>query len=125
VNRYVFPLEGRYYAKGKEACKPDPKIPNDCGVKPVEGSPAFILQALYDQGQVEPDIQKRHEIVWAAIKEYETDGPFVIAVAGDQAMPIIAKDTMHNILDFGVVGPWAPATPGNQVASQWWMDVSQ
>jgi len=125
VNRYVFPLEGRYYAKGKEACKPDPKIPNDCGVKPVEGSPAFILQALYDQGQVEPDIQKRHEIVWAAIKEYETDGPFVIAVAGDQPMPIIAKDTMHNILDFGVVGPWAPATPGNQVASQWWMDVSQ
>jgi hypothetical protein len=37
-------------------------------------------------------------------------------------MPIIVKDYMRNILDFGVVGPWAPATPGNQIAAQWWMD---
>jgi len=29
---------------------------------------------------------------------------------------------MHNILDFGVTAPWAPATPGNQVPAQWWMD---
>ena len=61
-------------------------------------------------------------MVWEAIDEVIKDGPFVISVAGDQPMPIIVKNTMHNILDFGVVGPWAPSTPGNQIAAQWWMD---
>ena len=50
------------------------------------------------------------------------EGPFVISVAGDQPMPIIIKDHMRNIMDFGVVGPWAPATPGNQIAAQWWIE---
>ena len=123
VNRYMFPLEGRYYAMGKEACKPDPTKHLNCGVKPEPGSPAEQMQAIYDKGQVEPDVAKRHQLVWDAISVIEKEGPFVIGVAGDQAMPIYIKDTMHNVLDFGVVGPWAPATPGNTVASQWWMDV--
>jgi peptide/nickel transport system substrate-binding protein len=122
VNRYVFPLEGRWFAKGKDTCKPDPKVPNDCGVKPAADSPAAKLQALYEKGQTTASIDDRHKIVWDAIKVYEDEGPFVIGVSGDQPMPIIAKDYMRNILDFGVVGPWAPATPGNTVASQWWMD---
>jgi len=122
VNRYMFPLEGRWYAKGKDTCKPDPKVPNDCGVKPATDSPAAKLQALYEKGLAEKDINKRHQVVWEAVKIYIDEGPFVIAVAGDQPMPIIVKDYMRNILDFGVVGPWAPATPGNQVPAQWWMD---
>lgn len=122
VNRYYFPLEGRYYAKGKDTCTPISNTPNECGVKPEAGSPAEKLQALYDQGRIEPDLQKRHEIVWEAIQVHIDEGPFVIGVSGDQAMPVIAKDYMRNILDYGVVGPWAPATPGNQVAAQWWMD---
>lgn len=122
VNRYYFPLEGRYYARGKDTCTPDAAIPYDCGVKPEPGSPAEKLQALYDQGQSEKDVQKRHEIVWEAIQVHIDEGPFVIGVAGDQAMPIVVKDHMRNIPDFGVVGPWAPATPGNTIAAQWWMD---
>lgn len=122
VNRYYFPLEGRYWAKGKDTCVPDPNIPNDCGVKPLPGSPAEKLQALYEQGLSEGDIQKRHEIVWEAMQVHIDEGPFVIGVAGDQAMPIIVKNHMRNILDFGVVGPWAPATPGNQIAAQWWIE---
>jgi peptide/nickel transport system substrate-binding protein len=125
ITTYWDALEGKYYDKGREACVPDPAIPYDCGVKPVEGSPAFILQALYDEGLNEPDIQKRHEIVWEAIKEIETDGPFVIGVSGDQPMPAFVKDYMRNIYNFGVLGPWAPATPGNGVPAQWWMDISQ
>ena len=122
VNRYMFPLEGRYYAKGKDTCKPDPKVPNDCGVKPEPGSPAEKMQALYEKGLAEKDINKRHQIVWDTIKVIIDEGPFVIGVGGDQPMPIIVKDYMRNILDFGVVGPWAPATPGNQVPAQWWME---
>jgi peptide/nickel transport system substrate-binding protein len=122
VNRYTFPLEGRWFAKGGDACKPDPKIPYDCGVKPEPNSPADILQKLYVKAQTTKSIEDRHKIVYQAIDEIVKDGPFIIGVSGDQPMPIIAKDYMRNILDFGVVGPWAPATPGNQVAAQWWMD---
>jgi peptide/nickel transport system substrate-binding protein len=122
VNRYVFPLEGRWFAKGGDTCKPDPKIPNDCGVKPEPGSPAEILQQLYVKAQTTQSIDDRHKIVWQAVDEIVKDGPFIIGVSGDQPMPVIAKDYMKNILDFGVVGPWAPSTPGNQVPAQWWMD---
>lgn len=123
VNRYMFPLEGRYYAKGKEACTPAADKPYECGVKPEPGSPAEMMQALYDEGRAEGDINKRHEIVWEAIRKVLiSEGPFVIGVAGDQPMPIYIKDNLHNVLDFGVVGPWAPATPGNQIVAQWYFD---
>jgi peptide/nickel transport system substrate-binding protein len=123
VNRYYFPLEGRYYEKGGAACKEDATKPNSCGVKPEAGSPAEKLQNLYKQAQTEKDINKRHEIVWQAAQIAIDEGPFVIGISGDQRMPIFAKSNIHNILDFGVVGPWAPDTPGNQVTSQWWIEA--
>jgi hypothetical protein len=125
VNRYMFPLEGRWYAKGKGACTDEPVeggTQYPCGLEPEADSPAKKLQDLYEKARNTGTEEGRHEVVWEAIDEVIKDGPFVIAVAGDQPMPIIVKDTMHNILDFGVVGPWAPSTPGNQIAAQWWMD---
>jgi len=122
VNRYMFPLEGRYYALGKETCVPVEGQPYSCGVKPEPGTPAYLLQELYEKGLAEPDVNKRHEIVWEAVRVIIDQGPFVIGVAGDQQMPVIVKNHMRNIMDFGVVGPWAPSTPGNQIASQWWID---
>ena len=122
VNRYMFPLEGRWFAKGGAACTAPADKPYDCGVQPAEGSPAAILQGLYKQGQDTKTVEERHKVVWAAIEEIIKDGPFVIGVSGDQPMPIFMKDYMRNILDYGVVGPWAPATPGNQIPSTWWMD---
>ena len=74
------------------------------------------------KGLAEKDVEKRHQIVWEAIRVNIEEGPFIIGISGDQAMPIVVKNYMRNILDFGVVGPWAPATPGNQVPAQWWMD---
>lgn len=124
VNRYIFPLEGRYYAKGGAACTDEvtgeSKYP--CGAMPEAGSPAALLQELYLKGQNTKTIDDRHKVVWEAIQVYIDKGPFVIGVSGDQPMPIIVKDYMRNIPDFGVVGPWAPATPGNTIAAQWWMD---
>jgi hypothetical protein len=124
VNRYVFPLEGRWFAKGGDACKdaPTETLKNPCGLKPEDGSPAQILQGLYNEARNTGTIEGRHAVVWKAIDEIVKDGPFIIGVSGDQPMPIIVKDYMKNILNFGVVGPWAPATPGNQIAAQWWMD---
>lgn len=122
VNRYYMPLEGKWYAKGKDTCVADPAIPYDCGVKPEDGSPAQKLQALYEKGMSEVDPAKRDAIVWEAVQINIDEGPFIIGIAGDQQMPVVVKKYMKNILDYGVVGPWAPATPGNTVASQWWMD---
>jgi hypothetical protein len=79
-------------------------------------------EGYYMQARETGTIEDRHKVVWEAIDVVIEEGPFVIAVAGDQPMPIIVKDNMRNVLDFGVVGPWAPATPGNQVAAQWWIE---
>ncbi|MGB8983952.1 MAG: ABC transporter substrate-binding protein [Anaerolineales bacterium] len=124
VNRYIWPLEGRWFAKGGDACTDQPAEgnPHPCGLKPEDGSPAQQLQDLYNKARDTGTEEGRHQVVWDAINVVIEEGPFVIAVAGDQPMPIIVKDHMRNILDFGVVGPWAPATPGNQIASQWWID---
>ena len=124
VNRYYFPLEGRWFAKGGDACTDQPAEGNayPCGVKPADGSPAQRLQALYNKARETGTEQGRHEVVWEAIQIHIDEGPFVIGVGGDQPMPIIVKNYMRNILDYGVVGPWAPATPGNQIAALWWMD---
>ncbi len=122
VNRYYFPLEGRWFAKGGDVCVPPADKPYDCGVKPAAGSPAEKLQALYRKAMATGTIEERHKVVWEAIQVILDEGPFIIGVAGDQPMPIYVKNYMKNIPDFGVVGPWAPATPGNTIAAQWWMD---
>jgi peptide/nickel transport system substrate-binding protein len=125
VNRYMFPLEGRWFAKGGDACTDKPiegGTQYPCGLKPEAGSPAEILQGLYNKARETGTFEGRNAIVQDAVSEIIKDGPFDIGVAGDQPMPIIVKDYMKNILDFGVVGPWAPATPGNQIAALWWMD---
>ncbi|MFZ5881234.1 MAG: ABC transporter substrate-binding protein [Chloroflexota bacterium] len=124
VNRYYFPLEGRWFAKGGDACADQPAEGNayPCGLKPEDGSPAQKLQELYNKARETNTEEARHAVVWEAMNIHIEEGPFVIGVAGDQPMPIIVKDYMRNILDFGVVGPWAPSTPGNQIAALWWMD---
>jgi peptide/nickel transport system substrate-binding protein len=120
VNRYYFPLEGRWFAKGGTTCVPAADKPYDCGLEPT--GPGKDLQDLYKKALQTNTEQGRHEVVWEAIQVHIDHGPFVIGVAGDQPMPIIVKNYMRNILDFGVVGPWAPSTPGNQIAALWWMD---
>jgi peptide/nickel transport system substrate-binding protein len=122
VNRYVFPLEGRYYALGGEVCTPVEGQPYSCGVKPEEGSPAARMQDLYEQGLNESDVDARHAIVWEAIQVIMEEGPFIIGVSGDQVMPVLVNAKLRNVLDYGVVGPWAPATPGNQIVAQWYYE---
>lgn len=122
VNRYYFPLQGRWYASGKDNCKPVEGQKYSCGLKPEPDSPAAKLQALYEKGLNTRSIEDRHKVVWEAIQVHIDEGPFVIGVSGDQPMPIVVKKYMRNVLDYGVVGPWAPATPGNQIPATWWMD---
>jgi peptide/nickel transport system substrate-binding protein len=104
-----WPMQGKYRATGgKEGWEP-------VGV-------AKQLQDLYDQGVVEPDEQKRHEIVWEAIRIHMEQGPFNLGAAGDQPMVVVVSDKMHNVSTYGVLGPWAPASPGNQHTEQYWLE---
>jgi peptide/nickel transport system substrate-binding protein len=124
VNRYMFPLQGRWFANGGDACTEPPSEGNmyPCGLKPEDGSPAQILQGLYNAARDTSTFEGRNAVVQQAVEEIIEDGPFIIGVSGDRPMPIIVKDYMRNILNYGVVGPWAPATPGNQIAALWWME---
>jgi len=107
----AFPMQGLWYSSGGEE-----------GLEPEEGSPAARLQALYNQGINEPDEEKRHQIVYEAIDICIEEGPWNLGATGDQPMPVVVKDTFHNVSEYGVLGPWAPASPGNQHPEQYWTE---
>lgn len=123
-NNYCFPLAGRWFANGGDSCKASTpaKQVAECGIKPEDGSYEATLQDLYRKGQNTKSIDERHKLVWQAMQVSIDHGPFLLGITGDMQSMSIAKNTMHNILDFGVTAPWAPATPGNQVPAQWWME---
>ncbi len=106
-----WPMQGKWRATGGEE-----------GWEPEEGSPAYRLQALYDQGMAEPTVEGRHEIVWEAIRIHIEEGPFTLGAAGDQPMPVVIKNNVHNVPTLGILGPWAPGSPGNTSPCQYWIE---
>ena len=110
----AWPLEGRYYETGgAEGWEPQPGTTS-----------AYELQQLYKQGIAEPDIEKRHQIVYDAIRILIDEGPFIIGGAGDQQMPVVVRNGFHGIPDLVILGPWAPGSPGNLSPEQFWMEES-
>jgi peptide/nickel transport system substrate-binding protein len=106
-----WPMEGKWRQTGGEE-----------GWEPEPGSPAARLQALYDEGMAEPTVEGRHEIVWEAIRIHIEEGPFTLGAAGDQPMPVVVKDNVHNVPEYGILGPWAPGSPGNTNPPQYWIE---
>jgi ABC-type transport system substrate-binding protein len=92
------------------------------GWEPEPGSAAARLLDIYERGLQEPDEEKRHELIWEAVDVYIEQGPFILGATGDQPQPVVAKNYMRNVLEYGVLGPWAPGSPGNTHPEQWWMD---
>lgn len=91
------------------------------GEEPLPGSAAARLQDLYDQGIAEGNQERRHEIVWEAIQIHIDEGPFTLGGAGDQPMPVVIKHNFHNVPEVGILGPWAPGSPGNLHPEQFYM----
>jgi len=106
----AFPMQGLYYQTGGKE-----------GWEPAPDSPAAKLQAIYKQGLEEPDIEKRHELVYEAIRIHIEEGPFALGASGDQPMPVVVKNNFHNVPTYGVLGPWAPGSPGNTHPEQYWI----
>jgi peptide/nickel transport system substrate-binding protein len=110
----AWPLEGKYYETGgAEGWEPVP-----------ETTYAYELQQLYAKGIAEPDVEKRHQIFYDAVRILIDKGPFMIGGAGDQQMPVVVRNGFHGIPDLVILGPWAPASPGNLYPEQFWMEAS-
>jgi peptide/nickel transport system substrate-binding protein len=105
----AWPLEGKWRQTGGEE-----------GIEPTGA--ALELQQIYDAGLAEPTIEGRHQLVWDAIRVHIDQGPFMIGAAGDQSMPVVVGNNFHGIPDLVILGPWAPGSPGNLHAEQFWMD---
>jgi peptide/nickel transport system substrate-binding protein len=106
----AWPLEGKWRQTGGEE-----------GWEPEPGSPAARLQEIYDMGLAEPDINERHELVWDAIRIHIEEGPFTLGAAGDQPMPVVVANNFRNVPETGILGPWAPASPGNKHPEQFFI----
>jgi peptide/nickel transport system substrate-binding protein len=110
-NNRAWPMEGLWRQTGGKE-----------GWEPEADSAAAKLQAIYDQGLAEPDVNKRHELVWEAIQIHIEEGPFTLGAAGDQPMPVVIANNFCNVPETGVLGPWAPGSPGNKHPEQFWIN---
>jgi hypothetical protein len=106
-SRY-FPMEGGYRASG-----------GYWGWAPT-GDAAALL-ALWDQAVSEPDPAAREVIFRQAVQYHIDHGPYVLAAAGDQPQPVVVKNNFHNVPEYGILGPWAPTSPGNLNPEQFWI----
>lgn len=109
-NNYAWPLEGLYYQSGGMV-----------GWEPEMGSPAARLLNLYHLGMQTSSVDERHKILWEAIRVHIDDGPFLVGVTGDHAIPVVVKTGFNNVPSDGVSGLWSPASPGNDHPEQFWM----
>ena len=107
----AFPQQGLYYATGGEE-----------GWAPEPGSPAARLQEIYREGLRTASIEERDRLIWDAVQIYIEEGPFILGATGDQPKPVVCKNNFMNVLEYGVLGPWAPGTPGNSNPEQYWID---
>jgi peptide/nickel transport system substrate-binding protein len=107
----AFPMQGMWNETGGEK-----------GWEPEPGSPAARMQEIYYRGLKEPDVEKRHQLVYETVQILIDEGPFTLGASGDQPMPVIVKNNVHNVPEYGVLGPWAPGSPGNVHPEQFWIE---
>jgi peptide/nickel transport system substrate-binding protein len=84
---------------------------------------AKTLLEIYDRGLAEADLNRRHELVWEAVRIHIEEGPFVIGACGDQARPAVIADNFRGVPDLVILGPWSASTPGNLHPEQFWIET--
>jgi peptide/nickel transport system substrate-binding protein len=105
----AWPLESRWRMTGGAE-----------GLEPT-GAAKTLLE-IYDRGLTEADVNKRHKLVWEAIRIHIEEGPFFIGASGDQAVPVVIADNFRGVPDLAILGPWGPCTPGNLHPEQFWIE---
>jgi peptide/nickel transport system substrate-binding protein len=98
--------------------------PDDEAFSPVVGQ----LWELYDQSKVEPDVMKRHQLVWDMMKIHVENGPFVQGSVANFQRVFIVKNGLMNVPmreDLALGGftdPWIHPTPAVYDPETWYWD---
>jgi peptide/nickel transport system substrate-binding protein len=133
------PLHGRAYTlRGTES------ETEELDVDPWERNPPRIndgeeasvpaiaeLHRLYDASKIEPDVMKRHALVWQMIKVHIDSGPFFGGTIANDPNIILVKKGLMNVPTKddllaeglgGFVGPWIIPSPAVYDPETWYWD---
>ena len=97
---------------------------DDKAFDPVIGQ----LWDIYDQTKVEPDVMKRHQMVWDMIKIHVENGPYVQGTVANFERVYIVKNGLMNVPRKeelalgGFTDPWIHPTPAVYDPETWFWD---
>lgn len=109
------------------ARKPARLQPTDKDFDPVIGK----IYEIYDKTKVEPDVMKRHQMVWDIMKIHVESGPFFSGVITNQPRIILAHTELKNVPTRddlakeglgGFVNPWIIPAPATYDPETWFWD---
>jgi peptide/nickel transport system substrate-binding protein len=113
------------------ARKPARLQPTDKDFDPVIGK----IYDIYDKTKVEPDVMKRHQMVWDMMKIHVESGPFFSGTITNQPRIILAHTELKNVPTRddlakeglgGFVNPWIIPAPATYDPETWfWDDASK
>lgn len=106
----IWPAVGAWYQTGGET-----------GEAPEAGSVEERLIALYEAGFAEGDAAARNDLMLEVFRIHTEEGPFAIGACGDLLTPVVVAENFRNVPETGVLGPWAPASPGNLDPAQFFI----
>ena len=86
---------------------------DDKAFDPVIGQ----LWDIYDQTKVEPDVMKRHQMVWDMIKIHVENGPYVQGTVANFERVYIVKNGLMNVPRKAASAPAAATVSGTAMAS--------
>jgi len=89
--------------------------------EPKPGSVEERLLELYYKGISTPDVEKRTQILYDAIRIHIEEGPFCIGICAGQPAPIVIKNNFRNVPEYGILGPWSPGFPGAANSEQFFI----
>ncbi len=111
------PLYGAWYkvlGTDKEGTELDkaPLERNPPREEPAEGDPVWKLWDAYNKARIEPDDEKREQLVFEIIRTHIEDGPFFIGTVGNLPTIVAYLDFVGNVPTReqlgtgGFTGPW-------------------
>lgn len=104
----AWPLAGAWYMSGGNRGEP-----------PEPGSPEERLLALYEKGMNATSDEERQQALYDTIRIHIDDGPFTMAALGELPWPVVIKNNLRNVPDWGMLGPWEMQSPGNTFPEQY------
>ena len=117
------PLYGSWMAlqgtpnEGVDADK-DPRDRQPPWEEPPTDDPNYRLFELYKQAIVEPDIDKREQLLFDMVRIHIDEGPFLLGIIADIPRIVIVGNKLKNVASAdeiplgGWLGPWVVAEPG-------------